>query len=117
MITVLLVVHLLIAVSLIVVVLLQRSEGGGLGIGGGMSGFLTGRGTSNILTRTTAILAACFMATSILLAILSGGGEPRSILEQLPAAPPQSGSELPALEPAPSESPESGESEPQVPVE
>ena len=69
-----LVVHILVAVALIVVVLLQRSEGGGLGIGssGGMGGFMTARGTANLLTRTTAILAGVFMALSILLAILAG---------------------------------------------
>lgn len=91
---VLLVIHLMLAIAMIGVVLLQRSEGGGLGIGGGgggggMGGFLTGRGTANLLTRTTAILAACFMVTSILLTILhSGGREPRSILEELPATAP-----------------------------
>ncbi len=87
---ILLVAHLLIALVLIGVVLMQRSEGGGLGIGGGgggggggMSGFMTGRGTANFLTRTTAILAALFMATSITLAILAGGGrESGSILDQ-----------------------------------
>ncbi|MFQ5775053.1 MAG: preprotein translocase subunit SecG [Kiloniellaceae bacterium] len=93
MINVLLVIHLMLAIGLIGVVLLQRSEGGGLGIGGGggggMSGFLTGRGTANLLTRTTATLAACFMATSILLSILSTRAtEPRSILDELPAAAP-----------------------------
>ena len=93
MIQVLLVIHLLIAIALIGVVLLQRSEGGGLGIGGpssggGMGGFLTGRGTANLLTRTTAILAACFMLTSLFLTILaSGSGERRSIIEDLPPAP------------------------------
>ena len=87
--TVLLVIHLLIALALIGVVLLQRSEGGGLGIGGGggggMAGFMTGRGAANVLTRTTAILAACFMATSIALTIIAGGGtQQRSIINQLP---------------------------------
>ena len=88
---VLLVVQILLALALIGVVLLQRSEGGGLGIGGGgggggggMSGFLTGRGTANLLTRTTAILAACFMVSSLLLTILAGSNEPRSIIETLP---------------------------------
>jgi len=91
---VLLVIHLILAIALIGVVLLQRSEGGGLGIGGGggggggMSGFLTGRGTANLLTRTTAILAACFMLTSIMLSILAGGGERRSLLEELPTTAP-----------------------------
>jgi len=88
MINVVLVVHLLLAIALVAVVLLQKSEGGGLGIGGGggMSGFMTGRSTANLLTRTTAILAGCFMLTSIALTILAGGGSrPRSILDESPA--------------------------------
>ena len=91
--TVLLVIHLLIAIALVILVLLQPSEGGGLGIGGGsgggggagLQGFLTGRGTANALTRTTALLAAAFMATSILLTIFaSSGTETDSILDQVP---------------------------------
>jgi preprotein translocase subunit SecG len=86
--TIILVIHLIIAVALVAVVLLQRSEGGALGIGGGggggMSGFLTGRSTANLLTRTTAILAALFVITSLTLAKLSGGGVSRSIFEQAP---------------------------------
>ena len=104
---VLLVVHLLLALALIGVVLLQRSEGGGLGIGGGggggggMGGFLTGRGTANLLTRTTAILAACFMATSLLLTILAGSSSERgSIVDQLPATAPAQ--EAPAAPSGPS---------------
>ncbi|MGE0718596.1 MAG: preprotein translocase subunit SecG [Alphaproteobacteria bacterium] len=90
---VLLVVHMLIALALVVIILLQRSEGGALGIGGssgsgGMSGFLTGRGQANLLTRTTAILAACFIVTSLVLVHLTGGAtRPRSIVDQPPAAP------------------------------
>src|SRR3546814_13676499 len=91
--TVLLVIHILLALALIGVVLLQRSAGGGLGIGGGgggggMGGLLSGRGTANLLTRTTAILAAGFMLTSITLTILDGGGQPDSILDTLPDGPP-----------------------------
>ncbi len=89
MITVILVIHLLIAAGLVGVVLLQRSEGGALGIGGGggMSGFLTGRSTANLLTRTTAILAALFILTSLVLAKLAGGDRvSQSILDQPPAA-------------------------------
>jgi len=104
MITVLLVVHILIALALIVVVLLQRSEGGGLGIGGsgGMGGFMTARGTANLLTRTTAILAAAFMAMSVLLAFLAGqpsSQRPRSILDT-PAAPSAPAPATPAPAPA-----------------
>ncbi|MGH2340135.1 preprotein translocase subunit SecG [Segnochrobactraceae bacterium EtOH-i3] len=69
--TVLIVVHLLIVVALVGVVLLQRSEGGGLGIGGGGGGFFTSRGTANILTRTTAILAGLFFVTTIVLTIMA----------------------------------------------
>lgn len=89
MVTVILVIHVLIAIALTGVILMQRSEGGALGMGGGggggggMGGLMTGRGAANLLTRTTAILAACFFATSILLAILVGSGrESGSILDQ-----------------------------------
>jgi preprotein translocase subunit SecG len=70
--TVLLVIHLMIAAGLVAVVLLQKSEGGALGIGGGGGGggFLTGRGTANLLTRVTAGLAAAFFTTSILLTMI-----------------------------------------------
>ncbi|MBS1183486.1 MAG: secG [Proteobacteria bacterium] len=67
--TVLLVIHLMVVAALVGVVLLQRSEGGALGIGGG-GGFMTSRGTANVLTRTTAILAAVFFLTSIGLSVL-----------------------------------------------
>jgi preprotein translocase subunit SecG len=76
MINVILVIHLILAIALVGLVLLQRSEGGALGIGGGggggMSGFMTGRGTANLLTRATAILAALFLVTSLALAKLAG---------------------------------------------
>jgi preprotein translocase subunit SecG len=67
-------IHILIALALVFVILLQRSEGGGLGIGGGGQGggFMTARGTANLLTRVTTFLAIGFFATSITLAILSG---------------------------------------------
>lgn len=82
--TILIVIHLLIVVALVGVVLMQRSEGGGLGIGGG-SGFMTARGAANALTRTTGILAAAFFATSLALALLSRYGErPIDILDRLP---------------------------------
>lgn len=91
--TALLVLHLMIASALVGVVLLQRSEGGALGIGGGGGGgFLTGRGTANLLTRTTAALAAAFFATSILLTLVAQHTAPaRSIFDApgttAPAAP------------------------------
>src|SRR5262245_34696825 len=80
--TVLLVIHIMIALALIGVVLLQRSEGGALGIGGGGGGFMTGRGAANLLTRVTAGLAAAFFATSLLLSIIATRTQaPRSILD------------------------------------
>ena len=86
--TVLLVIHLMIAATLVGVVLLQKSEGGALGIGGGgRGGFLTGRGTANLLTRTTAGLAAAFFTTSILLTILANHSTQRgSMFGSSPAA-------------------------------
>lgn len=98
--TVLIVIHLLVVLALIGVVLIQRSEGGGLGIGGGGGGgggFFTARGTANVLTRATAILAVLFFITSLALTIVAGWGRsPRSILApqgQSQSAPgvPQSG--------------------------
>jgi preprotein translocase subunit SecG len=71
--TTLIVIHLLIVLALIGVVMLQRSEGGALGIGGGGGGgFMSNRGTANVLTRATALLATGFFITSLLLSILAG---------------------------------------------
>jgi preprotein translocase subunit SecG len=72
MIKVLLVLHVFVTLALIGVVLIQRSEGGGLGLGGGqgMGNFMTGRGTANLLTRTTAILGTAFFVLSLGLALL-----------------------------------------------
>jgi preprotein translocase subunit SecG len=80
--TILIVIHLMIVLALVGVVLLQRSEGGGLGIGGG-SGFMTARGAANALTRTTAILAAAFFVTSLGLSLLARYGDrPTDILDR-----------------------------------
>src|SRR3954463_1621927 len=84
MVIILFIIHVLIAIALIGVVMLQKSEGGALGMGGGgMSGFMTGRSTANLLSRTTAILGAAFFATSILLVLLGKTDRgPRSIIDQ-----------------------------------
>jgi preprotein translocase subunit SecG len=84
--TVLLIIHLFVTLALIGVVLIQRSEGGGLGIGSsqGMGSFMSGRGTANLLTRTTAVLAVIFMGLSLTLALLDRGtaaAPGRSILD------------------------------------
>ncbi len=100
--TVLLIIHLFVTIALIGVVLIQRSEGGGLGIGTsqGMGSFMSGRGTANLLTRATAILAAVFMVLSLGLGVLNkststapslldspAGGATTPALPSLPAAP------------------------------
>ena len=87
--TVIIVVHLLIVLAMIGLVLLQRSEGGGLGMGSGGGGFMTTRGTTNVLSRATAILAAAFFATSMILSIVAGmDRRPTSILNTgAPVAP------------------------------
>jgi len=84
MIVILFIIHVGIALALIGTILLQKSEGGALGMGGGgMSGFMTGRSTANLLTRTTAILAGLFFLSSIVLVVLSNrSGAPRSLFDQ-----------------------------------
>jgi len=97
---VVIVVHLMLVLALIGVVLLQRSEGGGLGIGGG-GGFMTNRGAGNVLTRATAILAGLFFLTSLVLSILAGyDRRPSSIIG--------GGSSAPATAPAPGSAPPLG---------
>ena len=107
--TVLMMIHLFVTLALIGVVLIQRSEGGGLGVGTsqGMGSFMTGRGTANLLTRTTAILAAAFFVLSLALALLNRGtgGAGGSVLDKLPipasTAPATSGAPGQPAAPAP----------------
>jgi preprotein translocase subunit SecG len=103
---IILVIHIMLAIALVGTILIQRSEGGGLGIGGGgMAGLMTGRATANLLTRATAILAALFMATSLVLALMAGQvRKPTSILEEAPAAAPAA--PAPAAPAAPQPAPE-----------
>lgn len=120
--TVVIIFHLMVVLAMTGLVLLQRSEGGGLGIGGGgggggAGGFLTGRGTANMLTRSTAILAGIFFATSLLLSILAGiDRAPRSILQ----GPAPGGPALPLGDqrggvPAPTTATPPAPAQPQVP--
>jgi preprotein translocase subunit SecG len=102
MITVLLIVHLFVTLALIGVVLIQRNEGGGLGIGSsqGMGSFMTGRGTANLLTRTTSILATIFLLLSLVLALLTRGTSGvggSSILDIPPPAIPPASPAAPAV--------------------
>jgi preprotein translocase subunit SecG len=110
--TVVIVIHLMIVTVLIGTVLLQKSEGGGLGMGGG-AGFMSSRGTANLLTRTTAVLAVGFFVTSLLLSWIASydrkpasilGGQPASQSQPVggavPVAPPTSGGVLDSLKKA-----------------
>jgi preprotein translocase subunit SecG len=97
--TVVVVIHLMIVAVLIAVVLLQKSEGGGLGMGGG-AGFMSSRGTANLLTRTTAILAAAFFVTSLLLSWLASYSRaPTSILGTPPSQSQPAGGATPIKPP------------------
>ncbi|MDP9195420.1 MAG: preprotein translocase subunit SecG, partial [Pseudomonadota bacterium] len=96
--------------ALVGIILLQRSEGGGLGIGSGtMGGLMTARASGNLLTRTTAILATCFMLTSITLAIMAGGHRKagqtdlQSLIEQTETAPAATSPVAPSDTAAPAE--------------
>lgn len=88
---VVLIIHLVLAVALVIVILMQRSEGGAASLTGGAGatgGFMSARGAANFLTRLTAILAASFIATSLVLAFMAarvdGGGS--SVMERVPAS-------------------------------
>jgi preprotein translocase subunit SecG len=95
--TVLLVLFLLVTLAMIGVILVQRSEGGGLGIGSsqGMGSFMSGRGTANLLTRTTAILGTAFMVLALALAMLGKGQAPRGSILDVPGGTP--GAAMPAV--------------------
>jgi preprotein translocase subunit SecG len=125
--TVIIVVHLMIVTVMIGAVLLQKSEGGGLGMGGG-AGFMSSRGTANLLTRTTAILAGGFFLTSLWLAWIAGADrKPTSILGTAPAtqsqpvggatpiAPPTSGGVLDTLKKVDEQQGQSAPTGPQAP--
>jgi preprotein translocase subunit SecG len=120
----LLIVQTLIAVTLIGVILMQRSEGGGLGVGGSSSGFMTARGAADFLTRSTAVLGGLFIVLSIVMAAIAGAtrtptkidtslaGKTSAPIEQTqptPAPPAQTA-------PAPAKGPEQNQDAPAVPL-
>jgi preprotein translocase subunit SecG len=124
--SVIVVIHLMIVAVLIATVLLQKSEGGGLGMGGG-AGFMSSRGTANLLTRTTAILAVGFFVTSLLLSWLASSNRaPSSIIGNpasqsqpaggaAPVAPPTSGGILDSLKKSDQQQNPAAPSAPQAP--
>ena len=105
---ILLLIHLFLAIALVGVILLQKSEGGALsglggGGGGGLGGFMTARGAANLLTRTTAILAGLFICTSLALALIASGkrdAAPRSIVDPPGRTAPATPGTPPATPPA-----------------
>jgi preprotein translocase subunit SecG len=96
--TVVIVIHLMIVATLIATVLLQKSEGGGLGVGGG-AGFMSSRGTANLLTRTTAVLAVGFFITSLFLSWLASYNRTPTSIINPPAQSQPAGGPAPIVPP------------------
>ena len=107
MFTFLLIVQTIVATALVIVILMQRSEGGGLGVGGSSSGFMTARGAADFLTRATAILGAAFVVLSILLAAIAGGTSESPQIDTSLARPiaPAAPAPAPAPGPTPQDAP------------
>jgi preprotein translocase subunit SecG len=122
----LLIVQSVVALSLITVILMQRSEGGGLGVGGSSSGFMTARGAADFLTRSTSVLGGIFIVLSIVMAAIAGASrEPAEIdttLSNLAQPVGQGNSAAPAqpatneAQPAPAQNEASNQSMPLVPL-
>jgi preprotein translocase subunit SecG len=121
--TFLLVVQTLVAAALVGVILMQRSEGGGLGVGGSSSGFMTARGAADFLTRSTAVLATVFIILAIALAAIAGANRTAptidtSLANQVAPATapvaPATGQQQPSQQP---EQPVSNQPAPAVPVQ
>ncbi len=115
---VLILVHLFVAIGLIIVVLLQRSEGGAFGMGGsgaGLGGLFTPRGASDVLTRTTMILGALFFATSLALVLMSSGSH-TAAPNLLDATKPGANQTAPAKPGAPPTLPSANQTAPVAPA-
>ncbi|MDQ3075284.1 MAG: preprotein translocase subunit SecG [Pseudomonadota bacterium] len=112
MFTFLLILQTLVAFSLVLVILMQRSEGGGLGVGGSSSGFMTARGAADFLTRATSVLGGAFIILSILLAAIAGSTRQTDTIDTSLARPISST----APTPGPSTSPATPEQAPGVPL-
>jgi preprotein translocase subunit SecG len=119
--TFLLIVQTLVAVTLITVILMQRSEGGGLGVGGSSSGFMTARGAADFLTRSTAVLGGLFIVLSIVMAAIAGATRQptkidTSLAGKLPSATQQSQPTPPQPVPGPATAPTQNQQAPAVPL-
>ena len=116
----LLIVQTLVAASLVGVILMQRSEGGGLGVGGSSSGFMTARGAADFLTRATSVLGALFVILSIVLAAIAGSARQpvqvdTSLANQVAPISPAETQPAPGAQPQPA-APASNETAPAVPL-
>ena len=119
MFTFLLIVQTLVAFTLVAVILMQRSEGGGLGVGGSSGGLMTARGASDFLTRATSILGGMFIVLSIVLAAVAGVGRESatvdtSLAREKPFQPTQPPAAAPGTAPAPA--PAANDTAPAVPL-
>ena len=120
----LLIVQALVSVSLVLVILMQRSEGGGLGVGGSSSGFMTARGAADFLTRSTSVLGGAFIVLSIIMAAVAGVTRetPKIDTSLANVATPISNPNKPATGPAaapataPATAPAGGQRKPGVPL-
>ena len=115
MFTFLLIVQTLVAFSLVLVILMQRSEGGGLGVGGSSGGLMTARGASDFLTRATSVLGGMFIALSIVLAGVAGVSRESAKVDTSLAKPLQAQPVSPVT-PAPATQPTANEAGPAVPL-
>jgi len=117
LVAILLSLNIVVCIALVGVVLLQRSEGGALGMGGGPSGFMTARGAGNLLTQVTWVLAGTFFVLSLVLTVMSGRSGPSSVVDRMKvdpmdmkslskAAPPPPTSDQPAQPAGPAPAPE-----------
>jgi preprotein translocase subunit SecG len=119
--TFLLIVQTLVAVTLITVILMQRSEGGGLGVGGSSSGFMTARGAADFLTRSTAVLGGLFIVLSIVMAAIAGATRQptkidTSLAGKLESPTQQSQPTPPQPVPGPATAPTQNQQAPAVPL-
>jgi len=113
----LLIVQTVIAVALIGTILMQRSEGGGLGVGGSSSGFMTARGAADFLTRSTAILGGAFIVLSIVMAAIAGATrQPAKIDTSLANSTAPVQQSAPAQPPAPTNAPQQNQQAPAIPL-
>ncbi|MFL6731261.1 MAG: preprotein translocase subunit SecG [Sphingomicrobium sp.] len=111
----LLIVQTLIAVTLISVILMQRSEGGGLGVGGSSSGFMTARGAADFLTRSTAVLGGLFIVLSIVMAAIAGATREPTKIDTSLAGKTAPAQQTQPVQPAPA-APDQNQQAPSVPL-